>query len=196
MIGLVEDITRVCTLDFKATGDLVYLLGSAGSPTLGASEYLRVVHGLVAGLPPTIDLAVEKQVQQICRLGIERGLFRSAHDLAEGGLSVALAECCIAGELGVEVQLPSTSPAQHLFGEVASAVVVSVAPEHRAAVEDWFATSLPDNWLLLGRVVPAVFRVAVAGGPHFSLPVTELKSAWEQAIPRRMAHSTTSENPR
>lgn len=198
MIGLVPDIARTGTLDFKAEADLVYLLGSNSRPTLGGSEYLKVEHGLVVGEPPQIDLLIEKQVQMICRLGIERGLFRSAHDLSEGGLAVALAECCIAANLGFAGAVPSLERADlRLFGEVASSIVVSLAPDNQAAVEEWLETALPDNWCLLGMVTGnKQFTLRIEGTTvRIEAPVAELQHTWEQAIPRRMAQLPHAEAP-
>jgi phosphoribosylformylglycinamidine synthase len=116
MVGLIPDLARICGQGWRAEGDLIYLLGvhlearqeHATNPvlTLGGSEYLATVHGLVAGQPPIVDFDLERRVQSVCRAGIRQGWIHSAHDCAEGGLAVALAECCISGGLGAEIQLP------------------------------------------------------------------------------------------
>ena len=67
---------------------------------LGGSEYLSVVHGAVAGRPPTLDLELERDVQSAVRTGIRAGFVKSAHDCSEGGIGVTLAECCVAGGIG------------------------------------------------------------------------------------------------
>ncbi|AGY60034.1 phosphoribosylformylglycinamidine synthase subunit PurL [Gloeobacter kilaueensis] len=198
MVGLVEDVRRVCSQGFKAAGDLVYLLGG-GPPTLGGSEYLYRAHGLVAGSPPLLPLALECQVQSVCRAGIERGLFKSAHDLSEGGLAVALAECCIAGNLGLEATILDAAghrPDVVLFGERAAAIVVSVDPAHRTACEEWFAAALGSHWQFLGTVAAADFAVALQGtNIAIQTPSSQLQTTWEQAIPRRMAYTPVTEAP-
>jgi phosphoribosylformylglycinamidine synthase len=113
MVGLIPDLTRTCGQGWRSQGDLIYLLGekltedggnsTATSVTLGGSEYLATIHGAIAGCPPTIDFERERKVQATCREGIRQGWIRSAHDPAEGGIAVALAECCISGGYGAAV---------------------------------------------------------------------------------------------
>lgn len=77
---------------WQSSGDLIYLLGDDKTlPTLGASEYLAVLHSTIAGKPPRVDFELEQKVQTACREGIRQGWIKSAHDCAEGGLAVALA---------------------------------------------------------------------------------------------------------
>ncbi|MER3478031.1 MAG: phosphoribosylformylglycinamidine synthase II, partial [Leptolyngbya sp. ERB_1_2] len=93
---------------WKQSGDVIYLLGlplSDSSLSLGASEYLATVHGTIAGKPPIIDFELERKVQAVCRAGIRSGLIQSAHDCAEGGVAIALSECCFGYHLGAEIQL-------------------------------------------------------------------------------------------
>lgn len=107
MVGLVNDISNHCTMSFKDEGDLVFLLGTPsplmgegqGENGLGGSEYLELVHGLVKG-DPTIDLDLERRVQKLLLQAIRRGFVKSAHDCSEGGLAVAIAESCLAGNIG------------------------------------------------------------------------------------------------
>ena len=132
-LGLLEKVERHATVAFQKAGDLVYLLGRSGTAdapgTLGGSEYLAVVHGLVAGRP-SIDLDLEVAVQRACRRLIEEGIARSAHDCSDGGLAIAVAESCIAGNIGFtgELSLDSRWDAV-LFGEGQSRIVVSVSAE-------------------------------------------------------------------
>ncbi|MBF2098694.1 MAG: phosphoribosylformylglycinamidine synthase subunit PurL, partial [Gloeomargaritaceae cyanobacterium C42_A2020_066] len=110
MVGLLPDFTRRCTPAWAA-GQRVYLLGlpwgnhPPRGVSLGGSEYLAVVHGQVTGRPAAVDLALEKQVQHVCRQGIAAGWVQAAHDVSEGGLLVALAEMAIAGRIGAEITL-------------------------------------------------------------------------------------------
>jgi len=125
-VGLVEDLAHVTTLGFKQEDDIIILLGLT-KDELGASSYLSVIHGLEAGKSPEINLELEKQVQQATLELIKKGLALSAHDCSEGGLAVALAECCIAGKIGAEVALTDNiRPSSILFGETQSRIVISI----------------------------------------------------------------------
>jgi phosphoribosylformylglycinamidine synthase len=104
MVGLLNNVERHCTQGFKEEGDVVLLLGP-WPDEIGGSEYLSVVHGLETGPVPWLDLNLERAVQQVCRDLIQQGLVESAHDLSEGGLAVALAECCISGGIGADIGL-------------------------------------------------------------------------------------------
>src|SRR3970282_2863622 len=94
----------------------------------GGSEYLRVIHRMVKGTPPWIDLKLERAVQQSCLKAIDRGLLRSAHDISEGGLGVALAECCMGGPekaLGARIELREMMRGDaRLFGEWQAGLIV------------------------------------------------------------------------
>jgi phosphoribosylformylglycinamidine synthase len=94
MIGLIEHGARPVTAAFQEEGDAILLLGAL-RPTLGASEYLTTMHDLKRGRPPRVELARERRLQRLLVALACRGLLHSAHDCAEGGLAVALAECCL-----------------------------------------------------------------------------------------------------
>src|SRR6185503_19420967 len=97
VVGLLDDASRALTQWFREEGDAVYLLGTTG-PDLGGSALLKVVHGRVAGRPPRLDLEAEKRLHALMAETAAEGLLRSAHDLSEGGLAVALAECCLTAD--------------------------------------------------------------------------------------------------
>lgn len=140
LVGVLEDVSAHCTLDFKREGDVVVLLGRT-RPELGGSEYLKVVHGMVAGRPPSVDLVDERLLCEFLVTAISTGILASAHDCSEGGLAVALAECCIAGGLGADIDLGSSlPPAAALFSESQGRVVATVAPEHYDAFRRLAAT--------------------------------------------------------
>src|SRR5690606_27898560 len=111
MVGVIEDVARRATQAFKRDGDVVVLLG-AGAPTLGASEYLYRVHGLEAGSPPVLDLAAEAAVQRAVRELVATGLCDTAHDVAVGGLAVAVAEMALAGDRGASLNLAAGPAAE------------------------------------------------------------------------------------
>ncbi|MCF7921967.1 MAG: phosphoribosylformylglycinamidine synthase subunit PurL [Candidatus Marinimicrobia bacterium] len=117
MTGLVKSLSHVTTMEFKDDGDFIILIGETKAE-LGASEYLDVIHNLVTGDVPALDLKLERKAQDYILDIIRKGLVRSAHDLGDGGLAVALAESCIAGKLGANVSLDMDIRADALlFGE-------------------------------------------------------------------------------
>jgi len=136
MVGLIENIDRVTTQGFKNTGDLIVLIGQNGDD-IGGSEYLKVRFGLEKGIPPRVDLEMEKKVQETCLECISLGIINSAHDTSEGGLAVALAESCISGKKGARVELEGEGLRDDvlLFGETQSRVIVSLAKENLHMLE-------------------------------------------------------------
>jgi len=136
MVGLIDRQEDITTQFFKNAGDTILLLGDPGTD-LGASHYVKLVTGQKLGEPPQIDLAFELRLQDAVRALIRRGIIRSAHDCSEGGLGVALAECCFANETtyGAEIDLSTFTgtPADILFNESPSRIVVSVSPDQAAA---------------------------------------------------------------
>src|SRR5207247_5957997 len=142
VVGLLEHADRVVSRRFRHEGDAIILLGD-NRGELGGSEYLKVVHGLVRGMPPALDLDAERTLQSLLVSLADARLLRSAHDCSDGGIAVAIAECCFdTGGLGAEAsidavhisRLESIDLAEALFSESASRVVVSAAPEHVARV--------------------------------------------------------------
>jgi len=138
MVGLIEPADRAMTPWFKQAGDQIILLG-ATKEDLGGTEYLRVVHQREQGTPPLLNLETEKTLQHCVLRLIREGLVRSAHDCSDGGVAVALAECCVTNSLqplGAVVKL-AAGPLRFdslLFGESQSRVVLSVSPAHCEAV--------------------------------------------------------------
>jgi phosphoribosylformylglycinamidine synthase len=152
MVGIVSDINRRCTMSFKAKDDVVFLLGGMRENGIGGSEYLELMHGLVKGRP-YIDLGLEKRVQRCCVEAIRHGFVKSAHDCSEGGLVVAIAESCIAGDIGfvaegwnIERRLDSA-----LFGEHQSQIVVSI-PSNSVIKLDKIARKWQVPLIYIGKV--------------------------------------------
>ena len=114
VVGLIEDAATVVGKSFRAEGDAVVLLGT-GRGELGGSEYLKAIHGLVRGVPPLLDLELEKALQGLLVRGVSGGLVKSAHDCAEGGLAVALAECCFGTAMGATADIPEVATAYRLW---------------------------------------------------------------------------------
>ncbi len=136
MAGLLSDVRRHCTMDFKDEGDVVFLLGDDREGCLDGSEYLEVQHGVVRGRP-SIDLNLEKRVQGCCCHLIESGVIKSAHDCSEGGLAVTLAECCIGGNRGFQGEIVRGKRNDaSLFGELQSRIIISTMPGRVRMVEE------------------------------------------------------------
>lgn len=151
MVGLIDDVARRVTMDFKADGDRVVLLGLT-RPELGGSEYLKVVHGVVAGRPPAVDLAGERLLHELLLTAIDAGIINSAHDCSDGGLGVALAECCIAGDRGAVLRMPEgADPVVTLFSESHCRIVVTVPAQAFDALKTLAATH-GTKCTLLGEV--------------------------------------------
>ncbi|WP_448563038.1 phosphoribosylformylglycinamidine synthase subunit PurL [Trichothermofontia sp.] len=210
MVGLIEDLQHICGQGWRGAGDRIYLLGqrldAPPSPqvTLGGSEYLALIHDTVAGQPPIVDVDRERRVQAVCRAGIRQGWVRSAHDCAEGGIAIALAEACITGQRGatIDLDIPRDAPPQRwdtlLFGEGGARIVISVAAPDQAAWEAYLTAHLPpDDWQGLGTVQPsasdtsdenlAQLRIQLPGGQSLvEVPVAELTDRWESAIGRQL----------
>ncbi|HEY9734757.1 MAG TPA: phosphoribosylformylglycinamidine synthase subunit PurL [Trichocoleus sp.] len=205
MVGLVDDVAATCGQGWRQENDLIYLLGTQlgkGTTgerplvTLGASEYLATVQGQVTGHPPVIDMALEKQVQAACRYGITQGWVCSAHDAAEGGVAIALAEACISGGLGAQITLPVASSQTDcrwdtlLFGEGGARILVSVKPEAAAAWEQYLTEQLGHSWQRLGTVQNKTALLTVGtldDKTVITAPISALVQTWEMAIERRLS---------
>lgn len=184
MLGLLEDIEHRCTIDFKHAGDTVVMMGGDGGGTdpRGGSEYLELIHGIVAGVP-YIDLDLEKRVQQCCVEAIRQGIIVSAHDCSDGGLSVALAESCIAGRIGVRATLKRGERIDAgLFGEGQSRIVVSLDPSQLEELRNLAAT----------HQVPLT-ELGIVEGDRFviegliDLPLAEVEKAWHGGLREALA---------
>ena len=171
---------------FRAEGDAVVLLGT-GRGELGGSEYLKAIHGLVRGVPPLLDLELEKALQGLLVRGVSDGLVKSAHDCAEGGFAVALAECCFGTAMGATADIPEVAAAAGfgdvaaLFGESASRVIVSVDAGRTAEVQA-LARDAGVPAAVVGRVGGDRIRIAVAGRVVLDELVTDVEPLWSNAI--------------
>jgi phosphoribosylformylglycinamidine synthase len=199
MIGLVEDVHRVVQPGFKQAGDVIGVLGTTGDD-LSLSEYAAVVDGfsteelIASGVVPKIDLQAERAVQNVCLEAAETGLLASAHDCSDGGLAVALAECCFSSlnraTIGAEVSLPeslrgSLSTATILFSESPSRIILSFPASSRAAVEN-IAEREKCPFTVIGRVGGNSLRINVDDEEAISIPVSELESVWRSSLSKRL----------
>ena len=190
MVGLLDDVRKRAGCGFLREGDAIALLHPAGEPPLPkarAHEYVWVETGREGGAAPEISLDAEKAVQEACRRGIESGLLRSAHDLSEGGLGVALAESALASpesRLGAEVRLPEQGGRLDglLFGEAASRILVSLSPEKADALRE-AVQELGAGFSLIGRVQEVAFAVKTPdNAPVVDLTTPEIEAAWSGAL--------------
>ncbi|RNA66724.1 phosphoribosylformylglycinamidine synthase subunit PurL [Alteribacter keqinensis] len=178
MVGLIEDLDHITTQQFKNEGDLIYLVGEA-RPDFGGSELQKLTDGNISGQPPMIDLAVEKQRQSDVHEAIKKGAVASAHDLAEGGLLVALAESLMKTGLGANVTIGDDLVTES-FSETPSRYLISVRKENREQFE-----RMVKDALLIGEVTgEAQLNVfGKAGETVLSAQSSELEKAWRGAIP-------------
>ena len=185
MVGILDTVTQHVTQWFKQPGDLIVLLGETHEE-LGASEYLATIHGQECGRPPRLDLEREKLLQRVCVQAAQAGLFSSAHDVAEGGLAVALAEACISHPrqtLGARVTLTGDlRPDALLFGESQSRAVVSVRPTDWERLETLLHTSgLPFS--VLGKVGGTDLEIVGS----MKIATAALRQQWQTALAQQLA---------
>jgi phosphoribosylformylglycinamidine synthase subunit PurL len=187
VVGVIEDAERVVSRTFKQPGDEVVLLGDAHGE-LGGSEYLKVIHGLVQGQPPDLDLGKERALIALLTQAAAGGLLRSAHDCSDGGLAVTLAECTFdTGGIGVTADLPrEASLAAALFGESAARAVVSVgAGNLQALLRLARETGVPAR--AIGRTGGSRITMTVDGSPSIDSPVADAEQVWTSALGRYFA---------
>ena len=203
MVGLIDDEKHITTQSFKQEGDAIILVGEIGDE-LGGSQLLKVCYGKKIGPPPHLDLELEIKVQNAVRDLIRAGLVKSAHDCSEGGLAVALAECCFNPEqlFGVEIDLCSRRPpgdaaqasladqrsasqskaATALFNESQSRVIISVASKDAERTTSTLRESgVP--FQQLGKVSRDELSIRV-NDETFRWAVTDLHDDWFNAIRR------------
>jgi len=198
MIGLLEDVTSAVPSHFRAPGDAILLIGHTRGH-LGGSAYWAEVLDTVAGSPPPIDLELERSLQQFLVAAASRRLMNSAHDLSDGGLAVALAECCIGGPwatttFGATVDLnahaDTVSDEGWLFGEDGARALVSATPENVMALQQLGAQfGIPCHYLgLVGDVGGEI--EATREQRKWSWSSTELRRIYHDALPRRIERPT------
>jgi phosphoribosylformylglycinamidine synthase II len=192
MVGVIESLDHVTRAAFERDGDEIILLGEP-TDELGASEYLHVIHDIVAGAPPACDLRKERALIDALLEGISSGAVSSAHDCSEGGLAVALAECAIMNRsllLGAEIDLTrwSTLPLRALlFGEAQGRVVLS-SDKATAVLEIARRHGVPAERIGWVRAKSARLRIRVAART-IDASLETLADAYHDAIPRRMNRS-------
>ena len=189
MIGVLEDITKHIRSCFAAPLDAIILLGR-NTNELGGSEYLKVVHGKVMGDAPAIDLQAERALQDAMLEIADERLAHSAHDCAEGGLAVCVAESCIGNAerlLGAHIILDDVlPPAGLLFGEAQGRIVISCAPGNAERVKTIAARhGVPAQ--VIGNVGEVNGRLVLSAGDiRIDVEIAKLSEVYREAIPRLM----------
>lgn len=179
MVGLIEDLAHVTTQEVKAAGDIVFVIGETKTE-FGGSELQKLLNdGVISGKAPAIDLEVEATRQQALLKAIKAGLVQSAHDVAEGGLAVAIAETTFAANgLGVDVTLAGSATTA-LFSESQSRFVVTVKEEDAAA----FVEIVKDTQKIGVVTNDALVKINGDKGVLVEGTVEEFRSNWKGAIP-------------
>jgi phosphoribosylformylglycinamidine synthase len=185
MLGIVEDLDHITTQNFKDEGDIILLAG-VNKEELGGSEYIKEMYGLVTGDIPTLDLDYELRLQKFVLAAIRKGLVKSAHDTAEGGLAVALAECCITDRenlIGARINVSSDFRKDALyFGETQSRVILSNNPKDKAALVE-----LADSMSIPLTVIGLVAGSNLIINEDVNLPLSELADLFSESVGKAMA---------
>ncbi|MGH7902881.1 MAG: phosphoribosylformylglycinamidine synthase subunit PurL [Candidatus Dormibacteraceae bacterium] len=180
MVGVLDDCALRLSHGLQEAGDFVLLAGASGND-LGGSEYMRLVHGLVAGPPPAIDLVAERSAHEFVLAAAAAALVKSAHDLSEGGLLVGLAECCLAGGLGI--RCPELKPDREIrleaafFGESQGRFILTAG-----------SRAMPELQTLARRHHVELALLGMAGGDaiefedQLRVGLDELREAHESAL--------------
>ncbi|ABR47141.1 phosphoribosylformylglycinamidine synthase II [Alkaliphilus metalliredigens QYMF] len=181
MVGLIEDISKTCTMAFKEAGDIIVLLGQTKAE-IGGSEYLASIHGQEKGKIPHLNLSLEKRLQKEVLALIQGDLVQSAHDLSEGGLAVGVAECAIAGGIGARVEVNTELRNDIvLFSESQSRFLMTIKPEHLETVQERLKQSnIPHEQL--GTVIGNELQMQINGNVVVKESIGELEEIWRGAL--------------
>jgi phosphoribosylformylglycinamidine synthase len=204
VLGILGDASRVLKIAFRREGDLIILFDASRSTDrataslareFSSSEYSKTIAGIVAGEPPAVVLAAEKRLQECLVALAASGAVRSAHDVSDGGIAVALAESCFAAssqhaalQLGARVNLPEEScPAEYaLFGERGARIVVSAAPTSLARVLE-IARQCGVAAHQIGQVIRGdAFRIEYKGRAVIDSSVAKLHDVWAHSLERTL----------
>jgi phosphoribosylformylglycinamidine synthase subunit PurL len=182
VLGVLEDAATRIPMGFAESGDRIFLLGET-TEELSGSEWAWVAHRHLGGAPPAVDFAAEQRLAALIARANQVGHLRSAHDLSDGGLAQALAECCLRRGLGASVALPQDSPAEvlaYLFSESGGRALVSV-PRGREVAFKGLCDEQEMPCTALGVVTSAESPLEIAN--QFEIPQAELREAWSATLP-------------
>jgi phosphoribosylformylglycinamidine synthase len=190
MVGVLNDAEKAMGMAFPGPGRTIVLLGEP-TDELGASEYLATIHGITAGAPPACDLARERALIETILELIGAELVESAHDCSEGGLGVALAECCVADRahpVGATVDLSpwtGVSPRAVLFGEAQGRIVVSTTDPKRVQS---VARGRGVPATVIGKTTAAAGGLTISGaGKPLRISTARMVSAYHESLERVMS---------
>lgn len=198
MVGVLDDVAHATGMAFKAAGHPIVLLGEP-TAELGASEYLSWIHGVVAGAPPACDLTRERALIDAIVEAIQGGYVNSAHDCSEGGIAVALSECCIADTLapiGATVSLSpwDALPDRALFFGEAQGRIIATASDLPALLAVAAKHGVPAQ--VIGSTSPAVSGLVITGaGRELRASLEDLAYAYHGALERALSRTVSSELP-
>ena len=189
MLGLVDDVRKVIQPGFKNPGDFIALLG-ATLDDLEGSEYCNVTAGAVGDRVPRLDLNTELAVQAACLNAAQKGLLRSAHDCADGGLAVALAECCFSSlnreAFGADIDITGEYDiVTRLFSETPSRIIISFDQAWLGEIEEVVAAA-GCQMTLLGNVGSDRLRIESDGEEVIQLDVLEMETAWRSSLAEKL----------
>jgi phosphoribosylformylglycinamidine synthase subunit PurL len=198
VLGLMEDAGCALGAGFRNVGDVILLLdgglkAAATKTDFASSEYARTTHGIVAGLPPAIDLAAEKRlIDCLVALAAERAVL-SAHDVSDGGLAVSVAEACFGRDgLGAEIAIDAASPDDFaeavLFGERGARAAVSVAPASLARVNA-IAAQYHVGARRIGTVSHGELRIQYQGAAVIQGSIESFRRVWSESLPKAIENA-------
>jgi len=185
MVGLINDVSHITTSWFKNDGDFIMMLGTIKGE-LGGSEYLKLVHNLVAGDAPTIDLPFEKRVHNACLEAIRKGIVNSATDISDGGLAVAIAEACISNPdkpIGASIYISRKLRNDVLFFGESQSVIILTINENRLLEMERIASKNIIPCVTIGRVKD---NGRLRMNRIIDVSLDEIKTVYTNAIPDAM----------
>ena len=189
MVGLIDDVRKVIQPGFKKSSDLIALLGQTRDD-LSVSEFTTLFGKTNGGRVPGLDLNTELAVQTACLKAADAGLLSSAHDCADGGLVVAIAECCFSSlnraPVGATIDLTGEyDVATRLFSETPSRIIISFDQSARGEIEE-IAKTAGCSMTLLGSVGSNRLLVTSDGEAVIQLEVAEMEDAWRSSLKEKL----------
>ena len=204
MVGLIENTNNICKKSWLNSDDQIWLIGlnfevnKENDPriTLSASCFLEYLHGLKTGRPPEIDLNLEKQVQLFLRNIILKKIIKSAHDVGDGGLAVAISESCISSDFGANIILPETSERldRILFAEGGARVLISLSNEKVLKLQETFDDFIKLNPNLfsikyIGKVTTEKkLKISQQNKLIINLNISDIEKTYENSIYKRVSN--------
>lgn len=186
MVGLIEKPEYITDISFKEAGDRIILLGTTYAELTG-TEFQKLAINKVEGKSPAIDLAIERNLHETVLNAIHQGLVRSAHDLSEGGLAVALVESAVAGGKGAKLNISADLSAEAiLFSESQSRVLLTAKAENVAAICQ-LAKEKGIKCLEIGEVASNKLTISYNDKELINLELAKIDKTWREAIPCAMS---------